>query len=299
MTSAVVYAYHGFGVCGLESLVRQGVCIRQVVSHRDHPGERCWWRSVAERCRDLAIPCELDADLRDPATVARLTALRPDLILSCYYRSLIPMTLLAAPLGAWNLHGSLLPRFRGRAPINWQLVHGEPRAGLTLHRMLQRADAGDILAQIAVDVHPDQDAFGLAQQLLAVCPAFLDTSLADLLAGRATPWPQDEAQATVFPGRRPEDGRIDWTLPARRIHNLVRAVAPPWPGAFTICRGERLIIRRSAVADEGVVHGEPGRVLTDGSIACGHGRLVVLEAGRGDSDDVVDLICGEMLRAGT
>jgi UDP-4-amino-4-deoxy-L-arabinose formyltransferase/UDP-glucuronic acid dehydrogenase (UDP-4-keto-hexauronic acid decarboxylating) len=292
VTRAVVYAYHGFGVCALESLVRQGVDVVQVVSHRDQPGERCWWPAVAAWCEAHAVPCLLDPDLGDPAVVARLQALAPDLVLSAYFRALLPDTVLAAPLGAWNLHGSLLPRFRGRAPINWQLVHGERRSGLTLHRMVRRADAGEILAQVAVDVHPDQDAFGLTRQLLAVTPDLLDRALADLLAGRARPVAQDDRAATVFPGRRPGDGRIDWSWPARRIHNLVRAVAPPWPGAFAFSGAERLLVRRTAVADEDGQAALPGTVLADGSIACAAGRLWILDAAHGDDDAPVLLAPG-------
>ena len=295
MTRAIVYAYHGFGVYALESLARQGVAVVQVLSHRDHARERCWWRSVAEWCATHGIPCVLDVDCDDAATVSRLQGLAPDLIVSAYYRTLIPEALLSAPLGAWNLHGSLLPRFRGRAPINWQLIHGERRAGLTLHRMVRRADAGDILAQVAVDVHPDQDAYGLTRQLLAVTPDFLDAAFADLLAGCARLVPQDDRLASKFPGRTPDDGRIDWSWPARRVHNLVRAVAPPWPGAFAFVGATRLAVRRTAVAADDGQAGAPGLVLEDGSIACGQGRICVLDAGLGVEDAPLALAAGQRL----
>lgn len=280
MPGAVVFAYHGFGTVGLEALLDLGVEVRLVLSHSDPPGERCWWPSVAEHCAARGIPCLLDPELGDPAMQARIRGCSADLLASFYFRSLIPVACFAgAALGAWNLHGSLLPRYRGRCPVNWQLIRGERESGLSLHRMVEKADAGEILAQVAVPVHPDQDAFGLTRQLLAVAPAFLREAFASLLAGRARPWLQDETRASRFGARRPEDGRIDWSRSARQVHDLVRAVAPPWPGAFTGLEGRCLQVRRSAVvADEGT-SGPPGRVLDDGSVACGRGRLVLLDCG--------------------
>lgn len=295
MPRAVVFAYNAFGCLGVESLLGLGVEIPLVLTHRDHPGERCWWPSVAALCARHGIPHEFDADLKDPALAARLAALRPDLVCSFYFRHMIPERLLAAPLGAWNLHGSLLPAFRGRSPVNWQLVHGVRRSGVTIHRMLRRADAGEILAQQAVEVHPDQDAIGLTRQLMAITPGLCRGAFGALLAGTARPWAQDESQATCFGGRRPEDGRIDWSWPARRVHDLVRAVAPPWPGAFTALGGRRLAVRRSAVADDAGVHGAPGTVLADGSVACGAGRLWLLDAGLDPDDAPAAMQTGETL----
>ena len=292
---AVVFAYHGFGVEGLESLVRCGVQVVRVFTHHDAPGERVWWRSVSEWCVAHGVPWATDADLADPATVARIAADAPDHLFSFYYRKLIPGPVLAlARSGAWNLHSSLLPAFRGRAPVNWQLVHGVERSGLTLHRMVREADAGAIVAQQAVVVHPDQDALGLTRQLLAIAPTFLDRAIGGLVAGTLTPIEQDHAQATCFGRRRPADGLIDWTWPARRVHNLVRAVAPPWPAASTHLAGRKWLVWRTAVRDEHGCHGEPGTVLADGSIACGFGAVVPLTWGAEDESPVA-LIPGARL----
>lgn len=293
---AVVFAYHGFGCAGIGALRELGVEVVRVFTHRDHPGERCWWPSVADLCTAHGIPHVFDADPADPALAAGLADLAPDLVGSFYFRQMIPEAILALPrLGAWNLHGSLLPRYRGRSPINWQLVHGERESGLTIHRMLRKPDAGEILAQQAVAVHPDQDAFGLTRQLLALAPGFCRMAFADLLAGRARPQPMDLAAGSYFGGRRPEDGRIDWGWEARRVHDLVRAVAPPWPGAFASARGQRLEVRRTAVAEEDGVHGAAGSVLADGSVACGRGRLWLLDAGLAPGDEPVVFAPGERL----
>lgn len=297
---AVVFAYHGFGVEGLEALARAGVAIGRVFSHRDSTTERIWWRSVAGWCAGRGIACEFDVDARDPAVQARIAALEPQWIFSFYYRQMIPEAVLAlAPGGAWNLHGSLLPKFRGRSPINWQLVHGAERSGLTVHRMVRKADAGEILGQQAVNVHPDQDAIGLTRQLLACAPAFLDRVLGELLTGRAQAVAQNHAQASYFGGRTPADGLIDWRKPAREIHNLVRAVAPPWPGAFTFIANEqaerKLLVWRTSVVGERSRYGDAGTVLGDGSVACGVGSLILLALAWAEDEAPVALAPGSRL----
>jgi UDP-4-amino-4-deoxy-L-arabinose formyltransferase/UDP-glucuronic acid dehydrogenase (UDP-4-keto-hexauronic acid decarboxylating) len=271
----VALAYGHFGCAGIEALLRAGAYVPLVLSHADHPGENRWWPSVERLCHRHGIPVLLDVPLgEDGAALARLRGLRPDFLFSFYFKHLVGAALLGLPgRGAYNLHGSLLPKFRGRAPINWQLVHGERRSGLTLHEMVPRADAGRIVAQQAVEVDPDQDAFGLTQQLLGIAPAFLAGAFDALFAGTARPRAQDLAQGSVFGGRRPDDGRIDWSRPARAIHDLVRAVAPPWPGAFTFRGGERLFVNRTRVAAERGALAAPGTVLPDGTIACGAGAI--------------------------
>ena len=278
----IVCAYGGFGCAGIDALVHAGAHIVHGFSHADQPGENIWWPSVMARCQSLGAPCDLDADFSatGPGSAAHtIHALHADFIFSFYYRRMIPERILdLTRYGGYNLHGSLLPKYRGRAPINWQLVHGETRSGLTLHRMVRQADAGDIVAQTAIDVGPDTDAFALTCQLMALTPAFLEPCLPALLAGRAMLTVQDHSQATLYRGRRPEDGLIDWSAPARRIHDLVRAVAPPWPGAFTALGGGRVSIDRTRVVEEQGQAGPPGLILPNGRVACGAGVVEVLMA---------------------
>ncbi len=271
----VALAYGHFGCAGITALLRSGAYLPLVLSHADQGDDNRWWPSVERLCHRHGIPVLLDQAIAPGgAAFARLRDLAPDHLFSFYYKNLIGAEALSlARHGAFNLHGSLLPAYRGRAPINWQLVHGARRSGLTLHEMVVRADAGRIISQAAVEVDPDQDAYGLTQQLLAAAPAFLAQALAAIFAGRTRPRAQDLGQGSVFPGRRPEDGRIDWRQSARRIHDLVRAVAPPWPGAFTYHGAERLLVNATRVAREAGALAPPGTVLADRTISCGAGSI--------------------------
>ncbi len=282
---AVLCGYGQFGCTAYDALRRAGVAIVLVVTYRDRAEENCWWQSLERQALADGVPVALDVALvLASETTWRMVALAPDLIISAFYRDLMGEHLLDLPrLGAWNLHPSLLPAYRGRAPINWQLVHGERRGGLTLHRMVRRADAGGIIAQTAVAIDPDQDAYGLTWQLLRAAPALWDDALARLLSGTAVEQPQHLAQGSVFGRRRPDDGRIDWRQPARVIHNLVRAVAPPWPGAFTTLDGTRLVISRSRVVHDDGQHGTPGTILPGNQVACGAGVLGIVSAARADA----------------
>jgi UDP-4-amino-4-deoxy-L-arabinose formyltransferase/UDP-glucuronic acid dehydrogenase (UDP-4-keto-hexauronic acid decarboxylating) len=277
--TAVVFGYGGFGEAGLAAVARAGFHVARVFTHADAPGEYCWWRSMAARAEADGIPVVRDADLRDAGVQARVAADAPAFLFSFFYRHLIPNRVLGlAARGAYNFHSSLLPRFRGRAPLNWQLVHGAAAAGLTLHRMAISADAGGIVAQERVAIGPDDDARAVFDRLLARLHPFLDDALAALRDGRAVETAQAHADATIFPGRRPDDGRIRWEQPARRIHDLVRALAPPWPGAFAVHAGTRLAIHRTRVIAADGVAAEPGTVLPGNRVACGLGVVEVLTA---------------------
>jgi UDP-4-amino-4-deoxy-L-arabinose formyltransferase/UDP-glucuronic acid dehydrogenase (UDP-4-keto-hexauronic acid decarboxylating) len=216
--------------------------------------------------------------------VARIAALEPDVLFSFYYRHMIKAPLRAVPRhGAVNLHGSLLPRYRGRSPVNWQLVHGETESGVTLHDMVARADAGAIIGQERVPVGTDDTALELTMRLVSAAERLLDRTLDGILDGSAPRTPQDESAATVFGGRTPEDGRLDFTWPARRLHDLVRAVAPPWPGAFCDGPDGRWTIERTA-RHPPLPAGErlaPGEVLAVGDrllVGTGDEPLEVLSA---------------------
>jgi len=248
MTRAVVFAYHDVGVRCLSVLVGHGVEVPLVVTHLDDPGENVWFESVAQRCDDFGIPWIAPDDPNTPELLERVRALAPDFLFSFYYRRMLGAPLLdVAPRGALNMHGSLLPRYRGRAPVNWAVLHGERETGASLHYMTPKPDQGDVVARQRVPIMPDDTALDVFRKVTCAAELALDGVLPALLAGSAARTPQRLAEGSYFGGRKPEDGRIDWGAAGRRIHDLVRAVAPPYPGAFADLPAGRLQVLRSHV----------------------------------------------------
>jgi methionyl-tRNA formyltransferase len=246
MTRAVVFAYHDVGRRCLAVLLAHGVKVGLVVTHEDTPGENIWFGSVAELARLHGIDVATPDDANDPAFVERVGAMRPDFAFSFYYRRMLSAGLLAcAPRGAFNMHGSLLPKYRGRVPVNWAVLHGERQTGATLHEMVAKPDAGRIVDQQAVPILPDDTAGEVFGKVTLAAEMVLDRALPKLIDGTAVLAPQNLAEGSYFRGRRPEDGRIDWTRPHHEIHNLVRAVAPPYPGAFAFLGGQEFRLLRT------------------------------------------------------
>jgi methionyl-tRNA formyltransferase len=280
----VVFGYSDVGVRCLDILLRRGEQVVAVVTHADDPAEEQWFGSVADLARRHGIPVLMPESLRDPAVVAAVCRFEPGLIFSFYYRMMIPARLLErARLGAFNMHGSLLPRYRGRAPVNWAVLHGEVETGATLHHMIARADAGDIVDQERVPIGPEETAGEVARKVTAAACAILERRLEQIREGRAPRVPQDESQATYFGRRRPEDGRIDWLASAARTVNLVRAVTRPFPGAFTATARGRLYVWRARAV--------PQRVRAAAGTVVGHEPLVVAAAD--GAVEVVDWSWGE------
>jgi methionyl-tRNA formyltransferase len=250
MPRAVVFAYHNVGVRCLRVLLAHGVEVPLVVTHSDSPDETIWFDSVSATAAECGIPTLVPADPNAPDVLARVRALAPDFLFSFYYRSMLAPALLAqAQRGALNLHGSLLPRYRGRAPVNWAVLSGERETGATLHYMAEKPDAGDIVAQTRVPILPDDTAREVFDKVTVAAEITLDGALPSLLAGTAPRRPQDLASGSYFGGRRPDDGIIDWSRDAASIHNLVRAVAPPFPGARTALSGVPARLLRTRVLD--------------------------------------------------
>jgi methionyl-tRNA formyltransferase len=284
--TAVVFAYHDVGARCLGVLLEAGVDVRLVVTHEDDPGENVFFASVAGLARARGIEVATPGDPNEPAFVERVARLAPDFLFSFYYRRMLsPALLTAARRGAYNMHGSLLPKYRGRAPVNWAVLRGERETGATLHEMVAKPDAGRIVDQDAVAIGENDLAVEVFARVTDAAERVLRRSLPALLDGSARPQAQDLASGSYFGGRRPEDGRIDWTQPARAVHDLVRAVAPPYPGAFTTWEGRPARILRTrwgelpaglpAASSPGAVAAAAGRAF----VACGDGRwLEVLSA---------------------
>jgi len=286
---AVVFAYHDVGVRCLKTLLSGGVAVPLVVTVPDDPREQQWFASVAATAADYGLDVVAPEDTHAPRLIRRISELQPDFVFSFYYRSMLGAPLLrAARRGALNMHGSLLPKYRGRAPVNWAILHGEPETGATLHYMVERADAGDIVDSQAVPILIDDDAREVFDKVTVAAETVLARSLPALIAGTAPRRPQPILAGQYFGRRRPEDGRIHWSRPALEIHNLVRAVAPPFPGAFGIVGGERWEIHRTRLA-EGISACGASLFGSGGScyLSCGDGaalRLLAAANARGPVD---------------
>lgn len=280
MNRAVVFAYHDVGVRCLSVLLARGVDVALVVTHEDDPGETIWFESVAALARLHDVPVVTPASAKDPELAARIVSIAPDFLFSFYYRRVIPESILRlAKRGAYNMHGSLLPKYRGRSPINWAILNGERETGATLHMMEKRPDTGAIVGQEPIPILPDDLAVDVFRKLTCAAERLLERTVPKLLDGSVVAVPQDDAQATTFGGRKPEDGRIDWNQPARAVHNLIRAVAPPYPGAFTTIRGETVFIHRTLREGTAPHRATPLHLYGDGGrcfAVCGDGATVLL-----------------------
>ena len=274
---AVVLAYHNIGCVGIEALLKAGIEVSAVFTHKDNPNENTWFRSVAELAAMRGIPVFSPDDINHPLIVAKIKSFQPDVIFSFYYRNLVKEELLSIPkYGCINLHGSLLPKYRGRVPINWALVNGETRTGVTLHYMTPRPDDGDIIAQREVAIDDNDTALTLHEKCAEAAALMLDEALPAIKAGTVKAVPQDNSQATYFHGRKPADGLIDWTKSATEIRNLVRAVTRPYPGAFTYFASKKYYIWQATVIP-GTVAKTPGTILSTEplTVACGKDALQI------------------------
>ncbi len=241
MTRVVAFAYSEVGHRCLKVLIDAGVDIAWVVTHRDDPHETRWYGSVAELAANAGLRVTEYETLSAPECLRTLRGIAPDFLFSFYFRRMLSPSLLAtARRGALNMHGSLLPRYRGRAPVNWAIVNGEPRTGASLHYMTEKPDAGDLVDQEGVDIGVDDTALDVSVKVAAAAQTVLRRSLPRLIAGDAARLPLDLASGSYFGARTAADGEIDPGAPAWNIHNLVRAVAPPFPGAYIDLSGHRL-----------------------------------------------------------
>ena len=279
VASAVVFAYHDIGVRCLEALLELGVDVSLVVTHQDSESEQIWFDSVAELAKRNGIAVITPDNVNDAAVIDRVSQSRPDFIFSFYYRQMLGQKLLdIPPRGAFNVHGSLLPKYRGRVPVNWAIIHGEKETGVSLHRMEIKPDAGNLLAQAAVSILRNDTAYDVFQKLKCASETMLTELIPEMLAGRVIEIPLDMETGSYFSGRKPEDGRIDWRLPAGDIHNLIRAVAPPYPGAFFNIGSHRIEVLGSYTRGEPARFDHPCIYIEDGNFQadCSDGRRFMI-----------------------
>ena len=288
MTRAVVFAYHDVGVRCLKTVLARGVDVALVVTHQDDPKENIWFQSVAAVAEEAGIEVVTPGVEELPQLALRLEAIKPDLLLSFYYRFMLPEALLqVARQGAFNMHGSLLPKYRGRVPINWAVLHGESETGATLHEMTVKPDAGAIIDQQSVPILPDDTALEVFRKVTVAAEQTLWRALPHLMAGDAVRHDNRLTEGSYFGGRRAEDGRIDWNKPRAQVYNLIRAVAPPYPGAFCSVAGHQLTVDEARpTAASGASDGPktPGLLLRDNRLlgVCGDGQALWLKRVRLD-----------------
>ena len=240
-TRCVVFAYSEVGSRCLQVLIDAGWDITLVITHEDDPHEERWFSSVREIAMHAHLEVVTDEHLSKDTLESLVKSKAPEFIFSFYYRRMLAESVLSqCRRGAFNMHGSLLPKYRGRAPVNWAILHGETQTGASLHRMTVKPDAGDLMDCEAVSIGPDDTAIEVAKRVAAAAEITLKRALPGLLDGTLKGVPLNLKEGSYFGGRKPADGEFfpDW--PAKRIHDLVRAVAPPFPGAFTKLRSQTL-----------------------------------------------------------
>ncbi len=275
----MVFGYHELGYVCIEALLELGAPIAALFTHRDDPGEEIWWRSCAELAANHRIAVYFDEQFGS-AWIERIRSWAPAVIYSFNYRRLLPRAVLqCASIAALNVHPSKLPAYRGRAPINWVLVNGERETGVTLHHMVERADAGDIVAQQTVAIDDSDTALTLSRKLTPLAADLITRFHPLIVAGTAPRAAQNLRAGSYFGRRTPADGRIDWNWPARRIFNLVRAVTHPYPGAFCVVEGRRIYIWQASIGSERGCLGRPGEIIgAKGSgleLAAGEGSVIL------------------------
>lgn len=275
----VICAYHTVGYLCLRELLAQGANVAAVFTHEDSPTEEIWFESVRDLAASHAIPC-YTTDVNSPENIDLIRRIAPDFLFSFYYRFMIKKEVLDIPArGALNLHGSLLPKYRGRVPVNWAVINGETETGATLHYMVEKPDAGDIVDQERVGIDFADTSLDVFLKVADAAERIMSRSWPKLQAGTASRTPMNLSEGSYFGGRKPADGLIDWNRSAREIYNLVRGVTHPYPGAFTFCEGKKIYIWR-AIPAEG--HARAGVPVSEEPLLVGTGsgllEIVSLQA---------------------
>jgi methionyl-tRNA formyltransferase len=268
----VVCAYHTVGYRCLLELLSQGAHIAAVFTHEDSTSEEIWFESVRELAMNRQIPC-YTTDVNLPENVELLRTIAPDFLFSFYYRTMIDKEVLLIPSrGSLNLHGSLLPKYRGRVPVNWAVILGESETGATLHYMVEKPDAGDIVDQERVSIGFTDTSLDVFGKVTEAAVRIIARSWPDLLAGTARRLPMDLSSGSYYGGRKPADGLIDWRKSSTEIYNLIRGVTHPYPGAFTFLDGKKVFIWR-AIPKSG--NGREGEVISEQPLLVGSGNGIL------------------------
>lgn len=268
----VVCAYHTVGYRCLQELLSQGAHISAVFTHEDSTSEEIWFESVRELAMSRQIPC-YTTDVNLPENVELLRTIAPDFLFSFYYRTMIHTEVLCVPCrGSLNLHGSLLPKYRGRVPVNWAVILGESETGATLHYMVEKPDAGDIVDQERVPIEFSDTSLDVFRKVTEAAVRVIARSWPELLAGTAQRVPMNLSAGSYYGGRKPADGLIDWGKSSTEIYNLIRGVTHPYPGAFTFLDGKKVFIWRATPISG---KGREGEVISEQPLLVGTGSGIL------------------------
>jgi methionyl-tRNA formyltransferase len=271
-----------FAVPTLEAIVQAGHEVTAVLTQPDRPrgrGQQMAAPPVKEAAIRLGLPVYQPERVRRPEAVEFLRSQQCDAMVVVGYGQIIPQNVIdLAPLGIINVHGSLLPKYRGAGPIQWAILNGETRTGVTTMRIDAGLDTGDMLLKAETAIDPEEAAPELGARLAVMGAKLLVETLEKLKQGSIVAEKQDPAQATHAPMLQKEDGRIDWSRSAQAIHNQVRGLQPS-PGAYTKFRGQALHVRKSHVAQSIPAGARAGAVASVRPlvVACGEGGLELLE----------------------
>jgi methionyl-tRNA formyltransferase len=295
----IFFGNHDVGIAALETLI-QDTDVVGIVAHPIDPEEGYRFRSLYDfaSINNLQV---IRGKGRDNLVFEFVNKLRPDLIWVTDYRYILPNHLVSmSKFGAVNLHPSLLPKYRGRAPINWAIINGETEIGLTAHFIDEGVDTGDIIKQVSIKLTGDED---ISNALAALLPQYRKITrevISFFDSGKVPRQRQDHSKSSVFPARKPEDGRIDWFQSAENICNLIRAVSRPYPGAFCKSKWGRIFIWKAHDINTGqAVIADPGVVVEFGSmntpkIQCGDGLLEIVDWSP-EFDSKVQILLGDRL----
>lgn len=294
----VYFGNHIYGYYSLVEMIRQQIIPDLVVTNISRDNEFIWYPSVAELASrnniNLKKHNRINSSEEIITTIANIT---PDLLVVSSYRNIIPDSILKlAKFGAINLHMAPLPKYRGAHPENWALINGEDWMGYTVHYLDSGIDTGDIIAQDRVRILPEDDILSLTFKISEVAPKMLVKTINDIGFGNIVRISQDESQATYYPPRKPSDGLIDWSMKDNEIQNLVRAVTRPYPGAYTIILGYKLMVWRSRIVSVVNTICEPGQIIEQSSngILVGTGsKPILLTDFSWDGGELPDNLIGE------
>ncbi|MDT9587126.1 MAG: bifunctional UDP-4-amino-4-deoxy-L-arabinose formyltransferase/UDP-glucuronic acid oxidase ArnA [Candidatus Arsenophonus melophagi] len=274
----IVFAYHDIGCVGLKALQKAGFEIQAIFTHTDDPKENHFFSSVSRLGAEIGLPVFAPDNVNHPLWIERINKMQPDVFFSFYYRRILSKELLAlAPEGSFNLHGSLLPKYRGCAPINWAILNGEIETGVTLHKMIAKVDAGDIIAQKKISIDIKDTALVLHEKITQASEQLLTDTLSLIRIGDYSSISQDESKASYFYRRRIEDGLINWSKSATAVNNLIRATTEPYPGAFTYLGRNKIIFWHARVLEN--KHAQvPGTIISTNplQIACAQGSIEII-----------------------